>query len=225
MSVNSKYTDRLFSKLEKGAQQLDLQLQGHQVESLVSLLTLISKWNRVYNLTAVRDVDDMIGRHLLDSLSVLRWLPEINNLAKESEKIKKVADVLDVGSGAGLPVLPLAIVRPDLDFLSVESSGKKTRFQHQAVLELKLNNVRVKQERIENTNEAAFTIISRAFTAPTQFIQAVESNCLPESQVIIMLGQKDRMPDELPLNFKVLELVEVDVPYCDAPRHIAVCGR
>lgn len=223
MSVDDKTTDRLFSKLDHGARQLDLPLQESQIELLVDFIRLVSKWNRVYNLTAIRDMDDMVGRHILDSLSVLRWLPKAVDGSKSNAT--SLSDVLDVGSGAGLPVIPLAIVRPDLTFLSVESNGKKTRFQHQAVLELGLDNVRIKQERIEDTKDLASIVISRAFSAPEKFIHAVEKNCVPESRVFIMLGQKDRMPESLPYNFKLSELVEIDVPQCDAVRHVAVCSR
>lgn len=225
MSADKKFADQLSTKIDHGAQRLNTELSHSQIESLVKLVLLISKWNRVYNLTAVRSIEEMVGKHILDSLSVLRWLPPFNDAADTTEKNNAVADLLDVGSGAGLPVLPLAIVRPDLQFLSVESNGKKTRFQHQAILELGLNNVRVKQERIENTNDYAETIVSRAFAAPDKFIEAVEKNCVAHSQVIIMLGQIGRMPDKLPAQFVVSDLVEVDVPYCESTRHIAVCNR
>lgn len=222
MAFDDSTHARLFAKLEQGAQQLGLQLQQHQIDLLVSYLALVHKWNRVYNLTAVRNVDDMVGRHILDSLSVLSWLPDNANPAGNTDAS---ADVLDVGSGAGLPVLPLAIIRTDLHFLSVESNGKKTRFQQQAVLELGLSNVRIKQERIEEVSELAHCVISRAFTAPETFVQVVDKNCLQTTKVIIMLGQKDRLPELLPAGFTASQITEVDVPQCDAIRHIAVCTK
>lgn len=223
MPAKTVTADQLRYRLLQGVQQLDLQLQLQQQhqDQLIQFVQLLGKWNRVYNLTAVRSMDEMIDRHILDSLSVLRWLDN-NDLPAAS---KPATDVLDVGSGAGLPVIPLAIVRPDLMFLSVESNGKKARFQQQAVMELKLGNVRVLQERIEEVTDVAATCLSRAFTAPSQFLEAVEKNCVPQSRVILMLGQKERMSDVLPGNFECSELVEVSVPGCAAARHIATCTK
>lgn len=221
--------DRLCEKLAQGARQLSLQLTTEQCDSLVQFLLLLNKWNRVYNLTSVRAIDDMVGRHLLDSLSVLQCLPTSSLTPKNSANLLSTqvatTDVLDVGSGGGLPVLPLAIIRPDLQFVSVESNGKKTRFQQQVLVELGLLNVRVKQERVENTVDTANIVISRAFTAPEKFLSAIEKNCLPGSQVIIMLGQKERMPEHLSSDFTLTEIREIDVPYFDSVRHIAVCSR
>ncbi|MCL4133860.1 UNVERIFIED_CONTAM: hypothetical protein GTU68_008683 [Idotea baltica] len=199
------------NRLEEGAQQLSLTLSDHHYTSLIQFLRVLNKWNRVYNLTAVRNINDMVGRHILDSLSVFEYLPKEN--------------VLDVGTGAGLPVLPLAIVRPDLKFLSVESNGKKTRFQQQAIQELGLSNVRVSNVRIEDCEDSAHTLISRAFTAPGQFLDSIKKNTLDSSRVVIMLGTKEKMPDTLPQSFVLSTLTQVDVPQFDSVRHIAVCHR
>lgn len=211
--------------LADGARQLSVNLTDQHSTSLVQFLQILNKWNRVHNLTAVRNIEEMVGRHILDSLSVVRWLAPINNATSSSSNADTVVDVLDVGTGAGLPVLPLAILRPDLRFLSVESNGKKTSFQRQAILELGLRNVRVAQERIEDNHEQASTLISRAFTAPEKFIQSVAKNCLVDSQVIIMLGSKDKLPTELPGGFVLSELNRVEVPQCDSTRHVAICKR
>jgi len=225
LASNTQQTVRLCEKIEKGAQQLSLQLTSEQSDLLVQFLILLNKWNRVYNLTSVRSIDDMVGRHVLDSLSVLQWLPVVATATQHANDIAASCDVLDVGSGGGLPVFPLAIIRPDLLFVSVESNGKKTRFQQQALVELGLKNVRVKQERVESTIDSATSIVSRAFTAPEKFLTAVEKNCLPGSQVIIMLGQKEGLPEQLPANFSLVEIREVKVPYFDSARHVAVCEK
>jgi len=216
--------DRLRVKLQEGVQELGLQVSGPQYDSLIQFLKLLQKWNRVYNLTAVRSIDEMVGRHILDSLSVLQWLPAVDT-AKDGNQTDANADVLDVGTGAGLPVIPLAIVRPDLFFLSVESNGKKTRFQHQALQELALTNIRIIEARIEDTDVRANTVIARAFTAPEKFIQLVTKNCQSHSRIIIMLGTKERMPETLPAGFSLLELQKIDVPQFDSIRHVAVCQR
>lgn len=216
--------DRLRAKLNDGAKQLDLSLSDHQTESLIQFLHLLYKWNRVYNLTAVRSKDEMVGRHILDSLSVLHWLPPMNDAKPHNNALATYKyDVIDVGTGAGLPVLPLAIVRPDLTFLSVESNGKKTRFQQQALMALDLRNVQVEQARVEDVYDHAPIVISRAFTAPEKFLAVVEKNCSAQSRVIVMLGIKERLPSTLPAGFTLHDMQEIKVPQFNSTRHIAVC--
>ena len=215
--------DRIRLPLTEGAQQLGLSLTTKQTDSLIAFLKLLDKWNRVYNLTAVRSIDEMVSRHILDSLSVWQWLPTLSTQpADNSDEFHKY-DVLDVGTGAGLPVLPLAIVRPDLNFLSVESNGKKTRFQQQALMALDLRNVHIKQARVEDVTDSANTVVSRAFTAPEKFLGIVEKNCSMQSQVIIMLGIKERMPDKLPEGFILQDMQEIKIPQFISTRHVAVC--
>ena len=188
-------------------------------EQLVSLIALLAKWNKVHNLTAVRDPLAMVDRHLLDSLVMSRWLPSAT-VADTT-----VYDVMDIGTGAGLPVLPLALVRPDLRFLSVESNGKKTRFQQQALLELGVRNVTVLHERVENVTHTARMVMSRAFTAPVDFLKVAEPLCVPEGVVAVMLGHAERLPATLGDAYTLMELVEVDVPGTDSARHVALCQR
>src|SRR5690554_262356 len=122
--MNSGPTQR--QALQKGAQQLQISLQSKQLEQLLAYLALLIKWNRAYNLTAVRDPDEMVSRHLLDSLSVL---PHVELGGKRW---------LDVGSGGGMPGIILAIMLPERAFSLLDSNGKKTRFLTQVKLELKL---------------------------------------------------------------------------------------
>ena len=209
--------------LETGLVQLaahchvDIPSTAH--ESLVRYVKLLVKWNRVYNLTAIGDPVAMVNRHLLDSLVLCRWLPS------QHTQSEHVADVLDVGSGAGLPCLPLAIVRPDLSFISVESNGKKTRFQQQAVMELSLDNVQVCHQRIEDTESKANIVTSRAFTGPLDFLPLAATVSAPSAKVIIMLTHADKLTGQLPLGYELLELVTVDVPGDRVPRHVAVCRQ
>ncbi len=211
--------EQLHSLLIDGLQALDLNIDSAKQAQLLDLVHLLNKWNRVYNLTAVRDPNQMVSKHILDSLSLLPWLPASMN--KQSD----VFDLLDVGSGAGLPVLPLAITRPELRCLSVESNGKKTRFQQQACVELKLNNVTVQQARIEDITIKAATIVSRAFTAPDNFLRIIEPHCIAGTQIIIMLGLKERMPQTLPNGFTLQGLHKIDVPDVDSSRHVAICVK
>lgn len=210
-------------QLQASLQLLKAQSIPHVSDSLLpkldEFLGLLVKWNRVYNLTAVRDPVQMVDRHIMDSLIMNRWLPENANDQAD------MSDVMDIGSGAGLPVIPLAITRPDLSFVSVESNGKKTRFQQQAIMELKLDNVRVINERVENVDETAQMVLSRAFTAPEDFLTISLPLCAKNGQVAIMLGQIERFPANLSEDYKLEELVAVDVPGTESARHVAVCRR
>jgi len=225
---SSPTATHLRTSLSEGVDCLNLTLTNQQSALLVQFVQLLHKWNRVYNLTAVRSTDEMIGRHILDSLAILNWLPPAtaaaaSDLADSTTTVTDRFDVIDVGTGAGLPVLPLAIARPDLTFLSVESNGKKTRFQQQAVTELSLSNVRIVQARIEDVVDQAGIVLSRAFTAPDKFLTMVKKNCRAYSRVIIMLGSKERMPEMPPDGFIVTEIQKIDVPQLDSTRHVAVC--
>lgn len=189
------------------------------IPPLSAFLELLVKWNRVYNLTAVRDPIEMVDRHLADSLIMNRWLP------LSSQAHDDVFDVMDIGSGAGLPVIPLAIARPDLSFVSIESNGKKSRFQQQAVLELKLANVQIINKRVEHVSIRACTVVSRAFAAPEAFLRIAQPVCVEGGKVAIMLGRAERFPVDLSEHYSLDEFVELSVPGAQLTRHVAVCRR
>lgn len=138
-------------QLTEGLEALGLKLPLPQQEALLAYLALLVKWNRTYNLTAIRDPKEMVSRQLLDSLSILSWIHG--------------PKVLDVGTGAGLPGIPLAIALPKVRFLLLDSNGKKTRFVQQVISELGLQNVSVRQARVEEISDpdGFDTIVSRAF--------------------------------------------------------------
>ena len=135
-------------RLDQGLNQLSISVDDHQREQLLGLLALLHKWNRAYNLTAVRDVDDMVSRHVLDSAVVLPYV--------------QGPRLLDVGAGPGLPGIVLAILAPELDVTLLDSNGKKVRFQRQAVMELGLKNVTPVQARVEQFQAATFDQRSRS---------------------------------------------------------------
>jgi 16S rRNA (guanine527-N7)-methyltransferase len=222
--------ESLRTLLDQGLQQLaaacPLSISNTDRERLLKLVVLLHKWNKVYNLTAIRDPSQMVGRHLLDSLVLSRWLPAASIVpAADRPSSATLHDVMDVGTGAGLPVLPLAIVRPDLRFLSVESNGKKARFQQQALLELGIANVTVVQARVETIVDSAQLVMSRAFTAPAHFLQLAQSLCAPCGRVAVMLGHAERLPESVGPAYELMELVEIDVPGIESARHVALCRR
>jgi 16S rRNA (guanine527-N7)-methyltransferase len=138
-------------------------------QKLIDFARLLQKWNKVYNLTAIRDPRQIIIRHILDSLSVLPYL--------------QGPRILDVGAGAGLPGIPLALVRPDLSFTECDSVSKKTRFMQQAVTELGLKNVGVIHSRVEDLHDSPLfdTVISRAFAPLADIIRLAGPLCAPSA--------------------------------------------
>jgi 16S rRNA (guanine527-N7)-methyltransferase len=173
-------------------------------------LELIAKWNRVHNLTAVREAEQMVVLHLLDSLSVL-------------PHISAAGTLLDVGTGPGLPGIPLAIARPDLAVTLLDSSHKKCAFLRQAKTELGLANVQVVCERVENWKPAIRfdVVISRAFSELADFVVQARHLTAPGGQLIAMKGVH---PFEeiarVPATHKVAKVLELAVPTLEAKRHL-----
>ena len=171
-------------------------------------LDLLSKWNAHYNLTAVRDRDEMLTHHLLDSLAMLPLI--------------QAEDLLDVGSGAGLPGIPLAVVRPQMRVTLLDSNHKKAAFLRQAVIELKLDNVTVVCARVEDfAAPAGFdAIISRAFSDLAQFTRSSRHLLRPDGQWLAMKGLYPHEElDQLPAGVRVVVVESLCVPGLDAARH------
>ncbi|MCK4744421.1 MAG: 16S rRNA (guanine(527)-N(7))-methyltransferase RsmG [Sulfuriflexus sp.] len=205
--------EKLASQLAEGLQSLDCKLADDIQAKLIQYLILLNKWNKTYNLTAVRDIYKMVPQHLLDSLSVNTYL--------------QGKRVLDVGTGAGLPGIPLALANPDIEFVLLDSALKRTRFVVQAVGELGLKNVTVQQTRIEDyaPDDLFDTIISRAFTAMEDFVSATERLCAPAGQLLAMKGrfpsqEINSLPDQWLATSELLE-----VPSVNAERHIVILTR
>ena len=180
-------------------------------QRLLAFVRLLAKWNAAYNLTAVRDPEDMITRHLLDSLVLLPYL--------------QGPRVLDIGTGPGLPGLPLAIARPNDFFTLLDANAKKTRFVTQAVGELGLKNVEVVQERVENYHpELKFdTLVARAFSSIADMLHSARHLCAPGGRFLAMKGVYPE--DELaaiPADYTVNEVLALKVPGLGAARHLAI---
>jgi 16S rRNA (guanine527-N7)-methyltransferase len=173
-------------------------------------LELIAKWNRVHNLTAVRETDQMVALHLLDSLSLVPHLGGARTL-------------LDVGSGPGFPGIPIAIARPDLHVTLLDSSNKKCVFLEQARTELGLANVSVACERVEQwrPDETFDVVVSRAFAELSDFVTQARHLLSPGGR---MLAMKGVYPFEeiarLPKTHRVAQVIELAVPSLDAKRHL-----
>lgn len=163
-------------QLRQGLAEMGLSLGERQQEALLGYLGLLTKWNRSYNLTAVRDPDVMVRRQLLDSLSILPWVEQ--------------GPVLDVGTGAGLPGIPLAIAQSELNFSLLDTNIKKTRFVQQAVGELGLTNVEVIKTRVEQLDRPGHyaTITSRAFANLAEMVWATETLLAPSGCWLAMKG-------------------------------------
>jgi len=211
--------------LSAGIKALNLDCPLDVQTRLLDYVQLLHKWNRVYNLTAVRDPAQMVIRHLLDSLAVL---PCLNNaLGKKSAG----QSVLDVGTGAGLPGIPLALLsaksHPERRFVLLDSNSKKTRFMQQAVAELALDNVQVVHARTEafQTEQGFDVVLSRAFASVADMLAGAGQHCLPDGMVLAMKGT-DPVAEltDLSAAFIVEKVHSLQVPGLNEERHL-VCLR
>lgn len=211
--------------LSTGLHTLNLQCALDVQAKLLDYVHLLDKWNRVYNLTAVRDPTQMVTRHLLDSLTVLPFLNE------EQGKEQKGQQILDVGTGAGLPGIPLALLsaqtHPERSFVLLDSNSKKTRFMQQAVVELTLENVQVVHARTETFDlEQAFDVVlSRAFASVADMLAGAGSHCKPGGVMLAMKGADPSAECEnLDAAFVVEKVHQLQVPGLNEERHL-VCLR
>jgi 16S rRNA (guanine527-N7)-methyltransferase len=207
----------LKSKLGAGISQLEVEVDAETQQRLLEYIALLEKWNRVHNLTAVRDPEEMVTLHLLDSLSILA---HVNALVPSTDNGGRL---LDVGSGAGLPGVVLALVRPDLNVTTMDSSHKKAGFMRQAKAVLGLANLEVVCGRVEAYKpERKFdVIVSRAFSEISEFIRLTR-HLLADGGV--WLAMKGVYPyDELTQTKNVTsEVVELHVPGLAARRHLVI---
>jgi len=200
------------ARLAEGLAAMGLVLDAASQAKLVAYLRLIEKWNKVHNLTAVREPGQMVVLHLLDSLAVLPHVAGARSL-------------LDVGTGAGLPGIPLAVARPDLAVTLLDSSHKKATFLRQAKAELGLANVEVACERVENWHPPASfdVVVSRAFAELADFVTQAGHLVAPGGAMLAMKGLHPF--DEIarvPPTHRVENVVALRVPSLDAQRHLVL---
>lgn len=198
----------LESQLLEGAKQMGVTLSHQACSQLMDYLALLQKWNKVYNLSAIREPEDMLIKHLLDSLAVVPYI------AQAAPKT-----LIDVGTGGGLPGIPLAIVFPDMSVSLLDSNQKKTRFLVQAKAQLGLANVQVLHTRVEDHNVQYQAVISRAFTALDKFLFLTQRLLTDDGVWWAMKSQS--LPEEmkaLPNWVEVKHIYELSIPGLVAER-------
>lgn len=200
----------LAAQLNRAAQAMGLSLDAGQESALMGYLALLGKWNRTYNLTAIHAPERMLTHHLLDSLALL---PQVGP-----------GPLLDVGSGGGLPGIPLAIARPDLDVTLLDASQKKCGFMQQAAIELKLPRVRVVHGRVEDYRDARGfpQIVSRAFSELQVFINLTRHLLAPGGEWLAMKGLYPDAEIARLQGARVKQAIRLEVPGLEADRHLIV---
>lgn len=228
-------TDRLEATLEQGLRELALGVPANAQQKLLHYLHLIVKWNKHFNLSGITAIQEMVPLHLLDSLAISPYL--------EGERI------LDIGSGAGLPGIPLAIANPDKNFVLLDSNGKKTRFLFQVKVALELSNVEVVEARVDEYLSTADTgefslITCRAFSSLSSIVKMIEKPLASGTKLLAMKGvyphheiaelQQDNTLNSTPnkasstdLNnyYKVESVIELTVPGVESQRHLVLIGQ
>ena len=206
---------QLDARLRAGLDAMGLSLEEEGVERLLAYLDLMGKWNRVYNLTAVRDPLEMLTHHVLDSLSA------VQPLRRHLGQTQGQPQLLDVGSGGGLPGVVFAVCQPDLKKEKEEDVGKKAAFVQQVASALQLRNLRGLHARVEQVREVYDVVSSRAFASLADFTAWSQQTVAPQG---VWLAMKGRRPDEemaaLPPTVEVFHVEPLQVPQLDAERCI-----
>lgn len=204
----------MINKLTSLLQAANISLSDQQKQQLIGYVSLLGKWNKAYNLTSVRDPQQMLVRHILDSIVVAPHL--------------KGSRFIDVGTGPGLPGIPLAIVMPEAHFTLLDSLGKRVRFLRQVQHELGLENITPVQSRVEEfPSEPPFDgVISRAFASLEDMVNWCHHLPAPEGRFFALKGVR---PDDeiasLPAGYTLDTVVELKVPQLDGERHLVIIGR
>ena len=205
-----------FQELKQGSQALGFELSDEALNLLLKYQDALVLWNKAYNLTAIRDPKEMLVKHLLDSLSILKDLP--------------AGRLLDIGTGGGMPGMIIALCQPERDCVLLDSNGKKIRFLKQFIADLKLKNVVAVQTRVENEDSirelGQFDVVtSRAFASLTDFVAASkpfmhEQSIIASMKGLIPADEIEALKDEFSC-----EIIELEVPRLDEQRHLLLLKR
>lgn len=202
----------MLERLTKLVEQAGLQLSQLQLQQLVQYVQLLDKWNSAYNLTSVRDPNEMLVKHIMDSLVVA---PHLHGQR-----------IIDVGTGPGLPGVPLAICCPDKEFTLLDSLGKRIRFLNQVKLQLGLKNIQPVQSRVEDHQEKYDSVISRAFASLADMLHWCQHLPVADGQFLAMKGaQAQEEIAALPDFVKVVGNVELTVPELVGQRYLLVLEK
>lgn len=213
-SSNDVSLAQLDNALREGISAQGLQVEDPQRAALLQYIGLLQRWNKAYNLTSIKDPVQMLSYHLLDSLSIGPYL--------------QGRSFIDVGTGAGLPGIPLAVTHPDKTFSLLDSNGKKIRFLFQIKTALQLSNVKEMQGRVEGYKPEQLYdgVISRAFASLTDMIEGSQHLLGPGGCFYAMKGRyPDKELSELPKGYKVEQAIELDVPTLDQQRHLVIIKK
>ena len=202
-------TDIIREELQRGISSLSLNCNEEMLSSLLAYIDLLKKWNSAYNLLGGNESDSLVSRHILDSLSINPYL-EGNIIA-------------DIGAGAGLPGIPLAILNPDKHFVLIDSNGKKTRFMFQAKLQLSLDNISVENCRVEHyqSKRQIDMVMCRAFSTLADALTMLQPIFSDECKLLAMKGlyPEDEIA-RLPDGFELSKSIKLDVPGSESQRHL-----
>ena len=196
--------------LELGIKTLGLSCTSQQIEQLLAYLEMLQRWNKAYNLTAIREPIQMVRLHLLDSLAIHPY-------------VQGVKYIIDVGTGPCLPGIPLAILNPDINFTLLDSNGKKTRFLFQAINDLSLANAKEINHRVEKYQpEQPFNIVlSRAFSSISDMLTQCDHLVSDSGCFLAMKGKKpDSELSQITKDYKVVDLSQINVPHIESERHL-----
>ena len=198
--------------LIEGLQRMDLKLSDQVIDQLMTYLNLVEKWNRVYNLTAIRERDEMIKLHFLDSLSILKHM--------------LVKNILDVGSGAGFPGIVLAITKPELKVTVMDSVNKKTTFMQQVKSELSLTNLDVVNSRVEDYQPTTLfeAVTSRAFSN-LKNMMSLTQHTLQKEGVWLAMKSKDVREELEAFEKNQYTLIPLEVPFINAERYLVILKK
>ena len=198
------------AELQSGIKTLGLSCSSDQIDQLLAYLEMLQRWNKAYNLTAIREPIQMVRLHLLDSLAIHPY-------------VQGAKKVIDVGTGPGLPGIPLAILNPDINFTLLDSNGKKTRFLFQAISELSLTNVTEINQRAEKyQSQQLFDIVlSRAFSSISDMLGYCDHLVSETGFFLAMKGKKpDSELSQITKDYKVVDLSQINVPHIESERHL-----